>query len=176
MKNLIAIFCLCLPAFTSSVYKSTVKPEIGIVQDYENDSLLHASGYKYLIESVSKCFSPIKVSDQQFEERLAAIKKLKTPLLAVNLFIPGELKVIGPAVDEAAILAYTEKVFERCKRANVTMITWGSGGSRRLPDGFDPIKAKEQFIYIARKVAEQAAKFNIVLALENLNSTETNFI
>lgn len=169
------LFIICfLSAITVTI--SAQKPEIGIVQDLENDSLLSASGYRFLIESTAKCFSPIKVTEQQFQEKLSSIKKLKTPLFAVNLFIPGELKVVGPAVDEVAIMAYTEKVLQRCKTANVKMITWGSGGSRRLADGFDPLKAKEQFIYIARKVAAQAAQYNIMLALENLNSTETNFI
>lgn len=176
MKNLILISCSFLIVVLPTANGQSIKPEVGIVQDYENDSLLHASGYKFLIESISKCFSPIKVTDQQFEEKLSVINKLKTPLLAVNLFIPGELKVVGPMVDEAAILAYTEKVFQRCQAANVKMITWGSGGSRRLPDGFDPQKAKEQFISIAIKVATQAGKYNIMLVLENLNSTETNFI
>lgn len=176
MKVLTLTACLSLFAATLFAQKKIPKPEIGIVQDYENDSLLNASGYKFLIESIGKCFSPIKVTDQQFEEKLSAIGKLKTPLFAVNLFIPGELKVVGPIVDEAAILAYTEKVLQRCKAANVKMITWGSGGSRRLPEGFDAIKAKDQFITIARKVAVQAAQYNIMLALENLNSTETNFI
>ena len=172
MKILVILACLTLLGNTLQAQM----PAIGIVQDYENDSLLNASGYKFLIESIGKCFSPIKVTDQQFEEKLTAIKKLKTPLFAVNLFIPGELKVVGSTVDEMAILVYTEKVLQRCKTANVKMITWGSGGSRRLPDGFDSQKAKEQFITIARKVAAQATKYNIMLALENLNSTETNFI
>ncbi len=152
------------------------QPEIGIVQDYENDSLLHSSGYKFLIESNAKISSPLKVDDQQFQKNASAIRKLKTTLLAVNLFIPGELKVVGPTVDEAAVLNYTEKVLQRCQALNIHMITWGSGGSRRLPDGFDPQRAKEQFITIARKVAMQAARYQITLALENLNSTETNFI
>ena len=171
--KILFIIC-CISSITTTI--SAQKPEIGIVQDLENDSLLRASGYRYLIESTAKCFSPIKVTEQQFQEKLSSIKKLKTPLFAVNLFIPGELKVVGPTVDEAAILAYTEKVLQRCKTADVKMITWGSGGSRRLPDGFDPLKAKEQFINIARKVAAQAAQYNIMLALENLNSTEANFI
>ena len=176
MKFYICSALLSLLAITVNAQHKQTKPAIGIVQDYENDSLIHASGYKFLIESISKCFSPLKVSDQQFEEKLSAIKKLKTPLFAVNLFIPGELKVVGATVDEAAILSYTEKVFQRCQAANVKMITWGSGGSRRLPDGFDPLKAKEQFISIAKKISAQAVQYNITLALENLNSTETNFI
>lgn len=152
------------------------KPQIGIVQDLENDSLISASGYRYLIESTTKCFSPKKVTDEQFLINLTTIKKLKTPLLAVNLFIPGELKLVGPTVDEAAILAYTEIVLQRCQAANVKMITWGSGGARRLPDGFEKAKAIKQFVDIAQKVSIQAKKYTIVLALENLNSTETNFI
>ncbi len=172
MKTLVIIACLSL--LGNALYAQ--KPEIGIAQSMENDSILTASGFRYLIESTSKCFSPLKVTEQQFQENLSSIKKLKISLFAVNLFIPGELKVVGPAVDEATILAYTEKVFQRCKIANVKMITWGSGGSRRLPDGFDPIKAKEQFIYIARKIATQAVQYDVTLALENLNSTETNFI
>jgi hydroxypyruvate isomerase len=56
------------------------------------------------------------------------------------------------------------------------MIIWGSGGSRRLPDGVDHTKATEQFVSIAQKVAELAKKYSITLVLENLNSTETNFI
>lgn len=167
------LICFLLPICISLFAQ---KPEIGIAQSMENDSLLSASGYRYLIESTAKCFSPIKVTEQQFQETLSSIKKLKISLFAVNLFIPGELKVVGPTVDEVAILAYTEKVFQRCKTANVKMITWGSGGSRRLPDGFDPIKAKDQFINIARKISTQAAQYDVVLALENLNSTETNFI
>jgi len=153
-----------------------MRPYIGIVQDYENDSLLHSSGYMYLIESVTKCFSPIKVTDQQFEMKVTDLKNLKTTLLAVNLFIPADLKVVGPSVNEFSVLAYTEKVFQRCQSANVKLITWGSGGSRRVPEGFDRTKAKEQFISIAKKIAAQAAQYNVILALENLNSTETNFI
>ena len=174
MKTLLIIFSLSLLNITLCAQKS--QPRIGIVQDMENDSLINASGYKFLIESIAKCFSPLKVTDKQFQEKLSSIKKLKTPLYAANLFIPGELKLVGPSIDEAAILSYTEKVFQRCQTAKVKMITWGSGGARRLPDGFDKLKAKLQFVAIAKKVAVQAKKYDIILALENLNSTETNFI
>src|SRR5690606_1142403 len=49
-------------------------------------------------------------------------------------------------------------------------------GSRHIPDGFDRAKAKDQFISIARKISAQAKRYDVVLALENLNSGETNFI
>jgi sugar phosphate isomerase/epimerase len=152
------------------------KPEIGIAQSLEYDSLLSASGYHYLVESVGKLFSPVTVTDERFEKNLTRFRQLKLQIYALNIFMPGDLKLVGPIVDEAAILAYCEKVFQRCKAANVHLIVWGSGGARRIPDGFNRSKAREQFVSIARKVAVLASKYNVTLALENLNSTETNFI
>ncbi|MEQ1586907.1 MAG: sugar phosphate isomerase/epimerase family protein [Cyclobacteriaceae bacterium] len=151
-------------------------PEIGIVENLSNDSLLYANGYLHLVESVGKIFSPRTVTDQQFDDILKRIKLLKVSLYAMNIFIPGELKVVGPKVDEATIIAYAEGVFKRCQLANVSLVVWGSGGSRRLPEGFDPVEARNQFITIARKVAGVAQRYQITLALENLNRTETNFI
>ena len=91
-------------------------PEIGIVQDMEQDSLLQASGYPSLSESISKCFSPKNLTDAQFKEKLLAIQKLKTRMVACNLFIPGDMKLVGPTVDETAILKYAEVVFQRCQQ------------------------------------------------------------
>ena len=159
-----------------SAQHKVTKPEIGIVADFEQDSLLNAAGYNYLVESIVKCFSPIKISEQQFDERLKQFRGLKTSVIAMNIFMPGDMKLVGPDVKEEAILAYAKTVFERCKRAGITMVIWGSGGARRVPDGFDYNKAKEQFISIAGKVSVLAKKYKIDLALENLNSTETNFI
>jgi sugar phosphate isomerase/epimerase len=151
-------------------------PEIGIVQNIENDSLLHAAGYSYLVENTSKFLSPRTVTDETFQEKLAIIKQSRIPLFACNLFIPGDMKVVGPSVDENAVLEYVEIVFKRAQQAGLKMIIWGSGGSRAIPEGFNRQKAKEQFISIAKKIATIASRYNIVVALENLNTTEVNFI
>ena len=34
-------------------------------------------------------------------------------MYAFNIFISGELKVVGPEVNEVAVLAYVENVFQR---------------------------------------------------------------
>lgn len=170
---------LCLFSFvviSLQAQKKTTAPEIGVVQNIENDSLLNAFGYTCLIENTAKLFSPRNVSEKLFTEHLQTIKKLQVPLLAVNIFIPGDLKVVGPSVDEKSVLSYVEVVFQRAHASGLKMIIWGSGGSRGVPDGFDRAKAKQQFIYIAKKIATLAAKYDITLALESLNSTEANFI
>jgi sugar phosphate isomerase/epimerase len=166
---------LCLASIVVRAQQNTV-PEIGVVQDIEKDSLLTAFGYKYLVENTTKLLSPRTVSDEQFQDQLKVIRKSRIPLFACNIFIPGDLKVVGPSVDEKAVLEYVEKVFSRAQQAGLSMIIWGSSGSRRLPDGYDRATAKKQFISIGKKIAAVAYKYNIVLALENLNTTEANFI
>jgi sugar phosphate isomerase/epimerase len=172
MKSFLLFFCF----LWGTILEAQRKPEIGIAQSLEYDSLLVASGYKYLVESAGKLFSPINVTDEQFQKNLARIRQSKVQLYALNIFMPGDLKLVGPDVDEAKILLYCEKVFQRCKMADVHLIVWGSGGSRRIPDGFNRAKAKVQFISVAGRVAKLARRYKVMLALENLNRTETNFI
>lgn len=151
------------------------QPKIGIATQLSHDSTLARSGYAFIVETVGNTVSP-KITDADFEERLAVIKNLNTPVYALNIFIPGELKLVGPEINETALLAHTQKVFERCKRAGIKLMVWGSGGARRMPEGYSKAKATQEFVNIARKVSGQAAKYDITLALENLNTQETNFI
>lgn len=174
MKNVLMGVALMLAGV--GTYAQPAVPEIGVARDMEDDALMYASGYRHFVESIGKIMSPQSVTDEEFAARLKAIRQLKTNLYAVNIFIPGNLKTVGPEVDEEAILAYTQKVFERCQQAGVGMVVWGSGGSRRVPEGFDYQQAVDQFVSIAGKVARQAQQYGILLTLENLNSTETNFL
>ena len=151
-------------------------PEIGVVQEVENDELLGEIGFRVLVEGTPKLLSPREVSEEAFAARLPELTALEVPLYACNLFIPADLKVVGPEVDEEAVLAYVDTVLERAQRMGLTLITWGSGGSRSVPEGFERDTARQQFIAMAGKVAEVAARYDMILALENLNSTECNFI
>src|SRR5437870_5226845 len=81
-------------------------PEVIVVQDMKNDSLMKAVGYKWYVEAISNHLSPRKVPADRFPEKLAQIKSLSTPIFAVNIFLPGTLKVVGPDVNEKAVLAY----------------------------------------------------------------------
>jgi len=174
MKRVYLIILFLLGA--DFLFAQDKMPSIGIVSNFENDSLLHANGYGYLVESISKCLSPRSVTEEQFQNNLTAFKKLKTNLYAVNIFMPGDMKVVGPDVKEEVILSYVEEVFKRCRAANVNLVIWGSGGARRVPDNYDRSRARHQFVSIATKISSVAKSYNVVLALENLNSTETNFI
>ncbi|MEO5562242.1 MAG: TIM barrel protein, partial [Chitinophagaceae bacterium] len=64
----------------------------------------------------------------------------------------------------------------RAKRAGIPFIILGSGGARRIPDGYDVKKAQADFAVLCRKIAIVAKKYGIMVALESLEATETNFL
>lgn len=151
-------------------------PAIGIAGSYKDDSTLHAAGYNCLVESVQNLFSPRKFTNAQFEANVGMIKQLQTPIYAVNIFVPSELKLVGPSMNEDTVLAYAQVVFHRMQLSGIHMLVWGSGGARRVPDGFSQSTAREQFVSLARKVSKLGQRYGIRIVLENLNHTETNFI
>ncbi|MBX2900117.1 MAG: sugar phosphate isomerase/epimerase [Cyclobacteriaceae bacterium] len=158
-----------------SLHVLQAQPEVGVAVSIKEAGTAHAAGFGFLVATVPEVISPF-ASDQEFATRLRELGQLKTPVYALNIFIPAEIKLVGATTDEGKILHYTQKVFERCRQANIKLIVWGSGGARKIPTDFSKAEATTQFIEIARKVADQAAQQGIVLALENLNTTETNFI
>lgn len=158
------------------IFLTTPGPEIGVISSVTKDSVISAAGIRFMEESVGNTFSPRKVSEEQFKINLERIKQSKVKVIAANSFIPGTLKLVGDAIDEKAVLGYVDTVMRRCKEAGVGIIVLGSGDARKLPPGYDSLKASKQFISIVRKMAKVAAKYDRVIAIENLNSTETNFV
>ena len=150
-------------------------PSIGIIYEAEKDSLLYASGYRFLEESIGRSFSPIALDWNAFQQRLARLKGTRCMVYACNLFVPGKLKLVGPEHDQLAVLDYVDTVMRRCRLAGVKVVVLGSGEARRVPPGFDSAAARRQFIEVARKMALLAEKQGVVIAMENLNRSETNF-
>lgn len=147
----------------------------GVVTDVEDDSLLRASGYACLEESTQSSFSPLNLSRSRFEERLQRLRSSVVRVYSCNVFLPGSLKLVGPAVQQDAVLAYADSVFRRAREAGLSVVVLGSGEARRVPQGVDSATARRQFVGIVRRMGELASAQGIVLAMENLNRGETNF-
>ena len=176
MKLKIFIVSILLSLFLSGFRRET-EPSIplGIVATIEKDSLIKASGFELMGASVGKMISP-SLSEEKFKQNLRAIGKLKAKLYMCNVMFPGEMKIAGPNVNEARVLAYVDSLFQRAQQANVSLIVLGSGAARRLPDNYDIKKASAEFVLLSKKIAVIAAKYKVNIALENLQHVETNFI
>ena len=122
-------------------------PRFGIVAPIEQDSLIYASGFRMLGESVGKMLSP-SLTEEQFQQNLVRIKKAKCKVFLCNIFFPGRIKIAGPDVDESRVLGYADTVFSRAKKAGIPFIILGSGGARRIPEGYDAQKAQADFALV----------------------------
>jgi sugar phosphate isomerase/epimerase len=79
-------------------------------------------------------------------------------------------------VDEKA-KTYVNNVFEKTKNIGFKRVVFGSGGARKVPDGFPKEKAVEQIIQVINNYLLPAAeKYDFTLAIEELNRGETNII
>lgn len=94
---------------------------------------------------------------------------------ALNCFIPGRLRVTGPAVDLPALRRYVEIVMRRAAEVGVAIIVFGSGGARVLPEGFPVKRGWEQLAAAARLTAEIAGNYGIKIAMEPLFKRGCNF-
>lgn len=175
LKIVILLSAIVLFLLSAFVPRKKLIPRLGIVAPIEQDSLVYASGFRMLGESVGRTLSP-SLTEEQFQQNLVRIKKIKCKVLLCNIFFPGSIKIAGPAVDENRVLGYADTVLSRAKKAGIRFIILGSGGARRIPDGYDAAKAQADFVLLCRKLAMVAGKYGIMIALESLQAAETNFL
>lgn len=157
----------------SLVAQTTKVPELGVCAPLTQAGLVAANGYTFIQPTVAETLQPF-VADSVFDA--SRVKNSPVKVSVINVFIPGSIKTTGPDVDETKILDYARTVFRRADALDIRTIVFGSGASRRIPEGFDHDVAFQQFVDISKKLAVLAAEYNIVLALESQNKLECNFL
>jgi D-psicose/D-tagatose/L-ribulose 3-epimerase len=115
-------------------------------------------------------------SDGAFERMAASLGAGRVPALACNVFLPANLKVVGPEVDVDALTAYVATALERIERIGAAVLVVGSGAARTIPAGFDRERALDQFAGFLRDVAVRATGHGVTVVLEPLRPQETNLL
>src|SRR5438105_14571736 len=98
----------------------------------------------------------------------------RCPARAANVFLPGDLPVVGPAVDQARVDAYVGEATARLGRLGVGVLVFGSGRARAIPDGFDRARALDQLEAFTRHASAVAAAHGVTLVIEPLRRAESN--
>ena len=111
-----------------------------------------------------------------FEEFNALVDNYPLQAACFNSFIPTDLKVTGPNVDNARLTNYIAQAVQRGAELGGEVIVFGSGGARSVPEGFSPHRAHDQILEFLASAAEHAQKNGMVIAIEPLNRSETNLI
>lgn len=172
-----ALFLFLLTALWSgcSPASQEFNPELGITTGPNNAELLAEHGFSFIEAGVQWFLIPF-ASDEEFEEKIREAEASPLPILACNGFLPGSLKSVGPDAVHDQILEYAETAFRRAQQIGIGVIVFGSGGSRRVPEGFSHDQAREQFIELCKALGPIAQRYDVILTIEPLNRREVNFI
>ncbi len=117
------------------------------------------------------------LSDAEFEAALERVKQAGIPTPNANLFLPGSIRLTGPEpTDPEQQMAYVRKAFARLNRLGVKILCFGSGGARRVPEGFPKEDAFKQLVDFGKRIAPEARANGITVVIEPLRRQETNII
>jgi len=131
-------------------------------------------GYDYIEIGLN---SMLNAADEDIAAFVAALKENNTTCPAVNCFFPGTVRLTGPEADFVAADEYMHTIFEKTASIGFEQVVFGSGGARKIPEGFAKEAAMEQLTkFCADYVAPAAKKFGKTVCLEELNRKECNIL
>ena len=170
----LALSVCLLAAFGAGAAPRQARPvQIGWCTGLKNLEAAKAAGFDYVELGTTEIAG---LPDADFEAAVAEIKRVGLPVPVTNLFLPSTLKVTGPEIDPAQQMAYVTKAFDRLHRLGTEIVVFGSGGARRVPDGFSKDDAFKQLTEFGRRIAPEAQARGITVAIEPLRRQESNII
>jgi sugar phosphate isomerase/epimerase len=129
-------------------------------------------GVEYLEPSVADLLCPDE------DEQTAAAQRARAPIAteAANCLLPGSCKTTGPDSDPDAVAERMATILSRAAAAGVEVLVFGSGGSRRIPDGFDADRGRTQLLEHLTRWAPLAADAGVTVCVEPLNQGDCNIL
>lgn len=135
-----------------------------------------AVGYDYIEPPVTALLQPEQPEADVMPPLLARLAASRLKPVIFNLLLPGDLKVVGPEIDPERQKRYLQTAFRRAKMLGGEIAVFGSGGARRIPEGWPEAEASRQTLAFLGRCGEAAQPHGMAVAIEPLNSAECNFI
>jgi sugar phosphate isomerase/epimerase len=174
MTKALACFVLAVAALPFAEAQAPAgKVAVGYCTGLANLEAAKAAGFDYVEVSATEIAN---LADADFEAAAARIKSIGIATPAANLFVPAAIKLTGPATNPEQQNAHVKKALTRLARLGTQIVVFGSGGARRVPDGFAKEEAFKQLVDFGRRAAEEGRANGITITIEPLRRQETNII
>ncbi|HXF64679.1 MAG TPA: sugar phosphate isomerase/epimerase family protein [Caldilineaceae bacterium] len=147
---------------------------LGCCCPVDQAEIARSAGFDYLECTVVSLLP--EEGESAFAPVRARYREAPLPVEAFNVFLPRDLKVVGPAVDWLRVERYVAVALARVAEIGARVVVFGSGGARQTPDGFGREAAEEQLIRFLSLVADHAEAHEITIAIEPLNRQESNML
>ena len=148
----------------------------GVCAGFDALETLALAGFDYIEPSVVNLLQPEQPEAEILPPLVPILARALLRPEAFNLLVPGDLKIVGPDTDGYRQALYLDAAFERVARIGGKVVVFGSGGARRIPDGWPTATAHNQLLHFLRQCGIIAGHFGITVAIEPLNTGECNFI
>ena len=148
--------------------------QIGCCCTIEDAPIAKAAGFDFIECKVTSLLP--EESDAAVADIIAQHKASPIPVAAFNVFLPGDLKIVGPTVELPRIERYVDNALARVHAIGAKVIVFGSGAARDIPEGFARSEAQRQTVSFLQRVATTAEQYGITVVIEPLNSKESNTI
>jgi D-psicose/D-tagatose/L-ribulose 3-epimerase len=173
-RSLIVAACVLAALANAPAAAQITKVLIGYCVGLKGLETAKAAGFDYVELGVTEIAA---LSDADFDAALEQVKKVGIPTPNANLFLPGTFRLTGPdAASPDEQMAYVRKAFPRLNRLGVRILCFGSGGARRVPEGFPKEEALAQLVAFGKRIAPEARANGITIVIEPLRRQETNII
>ncbi len=147
--------------------------KFGLCTNFDNIELAAQMGFDYVECAFSRLAA---MPEEEYQALLAKKDSFPVPVTKANLFLPADVKPVGPDVSEKVLREYMERAFTRAAAIGVKLVVFGSGGARKVPEGWSHARAWRQLCDFLELAAEYAEKYDVVIALEPLRSQECNLL
>lgn len=148
---------------------------IGVCTSLDKAGIVADAGGDYVELMVVGDLMP-ESSAADWESKRVAIRASPVPVETFNIFLPGDIKIVGQSVDSERTSKYVATAFVRAAQVGASVIVLGSGGARRVPDDFSRDTARAQILRFLDLCAAASDVTGVVLAIEPLNPSECNII
>lgn len=147
--------------------------KLGLCTHFDNLELAAKMGFDYVECSFGRLAA---LPEEEYQELLSKKDSFPVPITKANLFLPGDVKPLGPDACEKVQREYMERAFARASAIGIKLVVFGSGRARQVPEGWSYARAWRQLCDFLELAAEYAEKYDVVIALEPLRTTECNIL
>jgi D-psicose/D-tagatose/L-ribulose 3-epimerase len=134
---------------------------------------LKQTGYDYIELPLAQIMA---LGDEDFIKFKKKLKSTGIVCRACNNFFPNTVRLTGPDVQQPVIEKYVRAAISRACALGAETIVFGSSGARNVPNSFSTGKAWSQLVDLLKFVSGVIEPMGIVIAIEHLNSRESNII
>ena len=133
---------------------------------------IHGLGFDYIEPKLSDVAA---MSDEELSDARKILDKYNMNAETYNVFCTSDFN-LSYAADYDALCTYAKRAFSNAQKLGGEIAVLGSGKARNVPEGYSFAEGREKFKRVLSLVSDIAAEHNIKIAIEPLNTNETNLI